>query len=270
MGRRRKYGLSFSWRRATGYSAAKGRLSRKIGIPLTRSGRQRKVGRALGCLLPISFVLLVTLTCLIAFTVCAQETNDKPQPDRWRGLILDQSTPEDAIRVLGRPAKDSMSRLPADPIGNWLTKRHKESIFRALEFKKPEGIDKAWLFFLDGKVVEIMLDVKKGISPAGLSNIYGIQFRPVINAMDIAFRPQDYERNQGQVYPKTYPTVYHMVGISSASFVTAMISNVPSFGGALAQSMGIPDAPGSLPGRVQFVTLISRSLENKDGSNVLK
>jgi hypothetical protein len=42
-------GLSFSWRRATGLSAAKARLSRKIGIPLTRSGRRQKAGRALGC-----------------------------------------------------------------------------------------------------------------------------------------------------------------------------------------------------------------------------
>lgn len=38
-------GLSFSWRRAIGLSAAKGRLSRRIGIPLTRSGRERKLGR---------------------------------------------------------------------------------------------------------------------------------------------------------------------------------------------------------------------------------
>jgi hypothetical protein len=46
----------FSWNRLLGISAAKGRLSRKIGIPLTRSGRQRKLGAAMGCLLPI-FVL---------------------------------------------------------------------------------------------------------------------------------------------------------------------------------------------------------------------
>jgi hypothetical protein len=46
----KKYGFSFSWKRALGLSAAKGRLSRKIGIPSTRSGRQRKVGRAAGCL----------------------------------------------------------------------------------------------------------------------------------------------------------------------------------------------------------------------------
>lgn len=48
----RKFGVSFSWRRAVGISAAKGRLSRMIGIPLTRSGRERKIGRMLihgGC-----------------------------------------------------------------------------------------------------------------------------------------------------------------------------------------------------------------------------
>ena len=42
-------GLSFSWRRALGVSQAQARLSRKIGIPLSRSGRQRKAARALGC-----------------------------------------------------------------------------------------------------------------------------------------------------------------------------------------------------------------------------
>jgi len=44
----KKYGFSkWSWRRASGYSAAKGRLSRQIGIPLTRQGRERKLGRLL-------------------------------------------------------------------------------------------------------------------------------------------------------------------------------------------------------------------------------
>src|SRR4051812_48316832 len=44
----RKFGFSFSWRRASGLSAMKGRISRQIGIPLTRSGRERKVGRVVG------------------------------------------------------------------------------------------------------------------------------------------------------------------------------------------------------------------------------
>jgi hypothetical protein len=34
----------FSWKRLIGLSAFKARISRQIGIPLTRSGRQRKLG----------------------------------------------------------------------------------------------------------------------------------------------------------------------------------------------------------------------------------
>ncbi len=66
MGRKKGIpGLSFSWRRASGLSAAKGRLSRKIGVPLTKSGRQRKVGRAMGCCIPAAFFLIGTLGAVI-------------------------------------------------------------------------------------------------------------------------------------------------------------------------------------------------------------
>lgn len=54
-------GLSFSWKRAVGISSAKGQISRKIGIPLTSSGRQRKVGRAMGCCIPIILMLTSSL-----------------------------------------------------------------------------------------------------------------------------------------------------------------------------------------------------------------
>lgn len=43
----RKFGFSFSWKRALGISAAKGKLSKAIGIPLTKGGRERKLGRML-------------------------------------------------------------------------------------------------------------------------------------------------------------------------------------------------------------------------------
>ena len=56
----------FSWSRFLGVSAAKARMSRRIGIPLTRSGRQRKVGAALGCLVTvlIAFVVLASVIAL--------------------------------------------------------------------------------------------------------------------------------------------------------------------------------------------------------------
>ena len=58
-------GLSFSWRRALGVSQAQAKLSRQLGVPLSRSGRQRKVGRSLGCcwvlLVPVAGAVLARL-----------------------------------------------------------------------------------------------------------------------------------------------------------------------------------------------------------------
>jgi hypothetical protein len=60
MGRKRGGvpGLSFSWKRASGLSAAKSKLSRSLGVPLTKAGRQRKIGAATGCCVPIAFLAL--------------------------------------------------------------------------------------------------------------------------------------------------------------------------------------------------------------------
>lgn len=54
----RKFGVSFSWKRALGISGAKASISRKIGIPLTRQGRQRKLGRYMGCCVLLFFLIL--------------------------------------------------------------------------------------------------------------------------------------------------------------------------------------------------------------------
>jgi len=37
-------------------SAAKSKISRQIGIPLTRAGCQRKVGASTGCLFPVAVI----------------------------------------------------------------------------------------------------------------------------------------------------------------------------------------------------------------------
>ena len=60
----RNYG-GFSWRRLTGISAAKSRVSRATGVPWTRSGRQRKVGGlCCGCVLAV--ILLVVAGAAVA------------------------------------------------------------------------------------------------------------------------------------------------------------------------------------------------------------
>lgn len=40
-------GLSFSWKRALGITQAKQNFARKTGVPTTKAGLERKVGKAL-------------------------------------------------------------------------------------------------------------------------------------------------------------------------------------------------------------------------------
>jgi hypothetical protein len=42
-----KYGISFSWKRLVGISGLKNKISKKIGVPLTKSGLERKIGRGI-------------------------------------------------------------------------------------------------------------------------------------------------------------------------------------------------------------------------------
>ncbi len=58
----------FSWKRFLGISAAKSRISRTIGIPLTRSGRERKIGRMItggGCLVIMGLGITVPMVIAI-------------------------------------------------------------------------------------------------------------------------------------------------------------------------------------------------------------
>jgi hypothetical protein len=43
----KKFGFSFSWKRAVGLSGLKGSIARKYGIPFTKIGFNNKVGRSI-------------------------------------------------------------------------------------------------------------------------------------------------------------------------------------------------------------------------------
>ncbi len=40
-----KYGFSFSWKRLLGITSVKQKIARKTGIPTTKGGMERKLGR---------------------------------------------------------------------------------------------------------------------------------------------------------------------------------------------------------------------------------
>jgi len=53
----------FSWKKLSGISGVKSNISRKIGIPLTKSGRNQKIGRIVskGCLGMLVFITIPIL-----------------------------------------------------------------------------------------------------------------------------------------------------------------------------------------------------------------
>lgn len=74
-------GLSFSWKRALGVTKAKRKIARVTGIPTTRSGRQRKVGKAMGCLLPI-LIFAVCLASLLTLLIWSDPMPKKRRSER--------------------------------------------------------------------------------------------------------------------------------------------------------------------------------------------
>jgi hypothetical protein len=80
-----KFGFSWSWKRASGLSSAKSRLSRRIGIPLSRSSRQRSVDRGLDCWAPLAGMIAISAAILIAVFVgiagCRREPATPATPE---------------------------------------------------------------------------------------------------------------------------------------------------------------------------------------------
>lgn len=71
MARKKKFkipGLSFSWKRALGITQAKQKFARKTGIPTTKAGLERKIGKAVmggGCVMYIITGMLIAAMIII-------------------------------------------------------------------------------------------------------------------------------------------------------------------------------------------------------------
>jgi hypothetical protein len=199
-------------------------------------------------------ILTLTLSVLCFSTLSAQE-QDKPQPDRWHGLVLEQSTPDDATRSLGAAKGDK-------------TYKGKSGESRLLTFKKTAGMKEVMLAFRGGILVSITLKPEEKINADALPNIYGLKFTPKFSGIGEAMNPQDYERHEGKVYAKTYPAVYELRAEGERSRVECLIDN-GSFGAILKQGTGVKDVDG-FPGHVVLISLVSKKLDDTKGADVLK
>jgi hypothetical protein len=211
-------------------------------------------------------IILIVFAALLG--LMADPASESPRPDRWRNLILDQSTPEEAQHSLGNPKADKPDRLFMQPIDKWFIPGLNHKVLRKLTFRGVAGFKEVGLYFRDGKLVVIQLHPADRIAATALSKIYGLEFRPIIHGL--LERAWETERHEGRVYPKQYPTEYALVAVGEHGVIKALISN-SGFGEIMKHSMGGRDtADGSFPGKVSVIQLISRTLEDKTGADLLR
>lgn len=189
------------------------------------------------------------------------------KPNQWNGLSLNETTPEQAIKTLGAPQRDesgelwNLARSKAFNISSmFFLMSRKTDVVRVLKYEALESFKTVSLIFKGDKLVVIHLEpTKENKIPAG--DIKGLYeecvFRPLFQNNE--FWNQQYIVNQGTatLRPKNYPVVYRLVGVSVKldGIVVGTVENVPSFGRAFTQGMGVPDV--ETPGKIYTIDLVS-------------
>src|SRR5262245_55705854 len=207
----------------------------------------------------------------------AQEST--AQPGVWRGLVVDISTPEDAIRILGQPSGDKSNQsLRLALVDKWLSGgKYNQKIFRQLTFKKPAGFSEAQLSFLDSRLVLIHLEPRTGdvpdwVDPDKLGETFNAKFIYSEWHFGKKLPPlSDFEKLDGTP-PQKFAELYDMIAITCQSFIVAGVDNIEARGLSL---IGPPctgcakrenkkrkerDAGGAFPGQVTFIEIVSRKL----------
>jgi hypothetical protein len=229
-----------------------------------------------------NFIFVVVL-CLLAFLPAQAQEISKVQVDGWRGLKFDVSTVEDAVKALGKPAKDEanknveiISRRGAD----WLTVSENEKVFRKLTFEKLENFAKARLYFKNDKLAVIEFEAKRvseegWLDPDDLTEVVEADFKPhnaVFGGKKLS-SPREFAVSGDPSTKDKFHAFYEMVAVSEKFFVFASVDNrepipVGLFGKNPSYRQNSKakekrDKNGDFPGFVREIQIFSRSFSTE-------
>lgn len=210
---------------------------------------------------------LAALLCVLSLPAVAfAQEQGRQTPERWRNLVIDQSTPDDAIRTFGRPVSDQFEDFKPYPLNKWVNTTGKS--FRQLRYKNSPGLGSVRLVFTANLLVAIMLDPEKRTPASAIVNNYGIEFEPKLNGIDAASVSSQTEQRAGQLEPRSYPPTYFLLGTTGKVWIVFGIDNTSD--ASLAGSSSNPAGARVFPGKAMSMLILSRSLDNRAGSGVLK
>ena len=214
--------------------------------------------------------IILMLFCVVSLSA---QGND-PRPDGWRGMVLNVSSPDDAIRLFGAPARDKdKTALDIKRTVSWLSDKRKQKVFRTLTYKKLHDYKQVQLSFLDNKLVLIGLEAPNAelednwIDPDDLETLFAVSFKPHrLRYKGKLPAPSEFQANAPTELKKDeYAYWYDMIAVTENSFIVAMADNYQ-------YRSGIFDSPdvkrrkeinargARYPGYISYIEIISRSL----------
>jgi hypothetical protein len=215
----------------------------------------------------------LALTILLFLSLTAP-ASDEARSDGWAGMVLDVSTPEDAVRLFGKPAKEKqMVALELPRPLSWLSDKYTQKIFRILTYKKLHEYKQVHFAFLDARLVAIIIEApnaefEKGwIDPDDLEDRFAVVFKPHKRERGRQLpSPSDFQNNAPTELKKDdYDYWYDMIAVSEKSFIVGVADNYKYISGLFES----PDAKrrkkinavgARYPGYVSDIEIISRSV----------
>lgn len=187
------------------------------------------------------------------------------QHDRWNGLVIDETTPEQAIAKLGKPKADTKGEYANLWFERSLTNDIRKPIYRILEFGEVGVSTHIMLTFSAGKLVAITAYPKDAPASELVSKL-GTGWRLPVKDAATDFEEWDQPRSSE---PRTLVTDntkgpwtmgYGMIAKTPKVF--SLVSVIP---GVQDMSRTSVSESGPFWGNVMNLEIVSRSLERKPG-----
>lgn len=217
---------------------------------------------------------------LLSLTLSLFAQGDKPRSDGWRGMVLDVSNPDDAIRVFGVPVKDKdKTALDMPRPLSWLSDKYKQKVFRTLTYKKLYGYKQVQLSFLDNKLVLIDMEAPNAeleenwIDPDELESLFAVNFKPHHRKYKSKLPPpSEFQANAPtELKKEEYDYWYDMIAVSENSFIVAIADNYKYRSGLfdtpdVKKRKEINARGKRYPGYVSNIEIISRTLADESNA----
>jgi len=189
-----------------------------------------------------------------------------------RNLRLDESTPEDVIKLLGKPKSDEIDNFDVGGKNGIfevsiepLFLKKNEKAFRKLVYKKIGETDDITLRFYEGKLFQIILDYDLGQKskrfPAiDIGEKYGVDF-VILQGVTKESKITDFEGQKENSLPKVYGVLYTILSVQKDMIYFVRVDNNNSKG--FWKNIAGRATKEMFPGVMGELHLISRRLEKK-------